>query len=276
MKQLIKKIVPRPVLQTAIDIRDKRRLRIVPEQGFDSSHLKRANDIDLSTIFSDKEIEKTWNSDHENITSILGEDYIFDGINSGDRRALYCLITALKPEKVLEVGTHIGASTLYISRALKNISSDSIVTTVDILDVNAEHAPWKKLGLEMPPREFAKKLGSLDYIDFQASHALDFLRDLDKKFDFSFLDGDHSSQAVYKEVSIALTLLNPNGVILLHDYYPEAKQLFSNGHIIAGPFRALDRVKKEGNDIYVKPLGNLPWPTKLESNATSLAVVTRA
>jgi hypothetical protein len=34
---------------------------------------------------------------------------------------------------------------------------------------------------------------------------------------------DHSSKAVYKEIALALNKLNPNGVILVHDYFLEMK-----------------------------------------------------
>ena len=44
------------------------------------------------------------------------------GVNPGDRQAVYYLIMALKPQNVLEVGTHIGASMPHIARALKRLN----------------------------------------------------------------------------------------------------------------------------------------------------------
>ena len=258
-----------------INVRDKRGLDVVPKYSFDVSHLKKEENLDFEGIFSDQKIKDMWNIDQESIVMCLGKDGTSGGINPGDRRALYSLIAALKPQNVLEVGTHIGASTLYISSALKHAGENAKLTTVDILDVNAEDAPWKKLGLQMSPRDFASKLGCADSIEFKATPAQLYMQDTKNRFDFIFLDGDHSSQAVYKEVSMALKLLNPGGVILLHDYYPDAKPLFSNGVIIPGPFRALDRIARENAGLYAKPLGQLPWPTKLGGNVTSLAVVTK-
>jgi hypothetical protein len=69
--------------------------------------------------------------------------------------------------------------------------------------------------------------------------------------------------------------LNDGGVILLHDYYPKGRALFPDGNVISGPYRALERVIKENPKIEVKPLGALPWETKLGSHMTSLALVTR-
>jgi len=64
-------------------------------------------------------------------------------------------------------------------------------------------------------------------------------------------------------------------VILLHDYYPGARPLFPDGNIISGPYRALERIIRENPSIEVRPLGALPWETKLGSHMTSLALVTR-
>ena len=101
------------------------------------------------------------------------------------------------------------------------------------------------------------------------------MKKTDKKYDFIFLDGDHTAQAVYKEVSAALSILESGGVILLHDYYPDARPLFPDGNIIGGPFKALERICKETPEIKVIPLGNLPWPTKQDTHTTSLALVVK-
>jgi hypothetical protein len=43
--------------------------------------------------------------------------------------------------------------------------------------------------------------------------------------------------------------------------------------VIGGPFLAIERFKEEGAPLTVLPLGELPWPTKLGSNTTSLALL---
>lgn len=91
------------------------------------------------------------------------------------------------------------------------------------------------------------------------------------RFDLIFLDGGHEASTVYQEVPAALKLLNPGGLILLHDIYPDQRPLWSDGFVVPGPWLAIERFKKEGAKVTVKPLGALPWPTKLDSNVTSLA-----
>jgi hypothetical protein len=90
-----------------------------------------------------------------------------------------------------------------------------------------------------------------------------------------FLDGDHSAATVYQEVPFALKRLRKNGIVLLHDYFPYLKALWSDGSVIPGPHIAIERLCSEGANLEVLPLGRLPWPTKLSSNITSLAVLTR-
>jgi hypothetical protein len=66
-------------------------------------------------------------------------------------------------------------------------------------------------------------------------------------------------------------------VILLHDYYPDGKPLFENGSIVMGPYRAIERYRREGAKNKVIPIGELPWPTRREGEKgfSSLALLLR-
>jgi predicted O-methyltransferase YrrM len=134
---------------------------------------------------------------------------------------------------------------------------------------------WKQLGLSRSPKDFAEQLQCVDRITFHEGSSLEFMRTTRQRFDLIFLDGDHRADTVYKEVSSAFPLLSTNGVLLLHDYYPGGKPLFPNSGVVAGPFYALKRIKRENPAIKVLGLGALPWPTKEGTTITSLALVTR-
>ena len=244
MKQILKKILPKAALQQAVILRDQIKLNMAPSQTFEEGALKPLIKTEtLKDFFSSSEREQAWNAALQRITDIYGRNTAMGGVNPGDRRALFYLVHALKPQNLLEIGTHIGASTVFLAEALKNVSAQARMTPVDILEV---------------------------------SPSSEFLANTQEKFDFIFLDGDHSSHTVYEEVSLALKALNQNGIILLHDYYPAAKPLFNDGNIIAGPFMALDRIMRENKEIKVLPLGDLPWETKQGLRKTSLALLTRA
>ncbi|MCB9989392.1 MAG: class I SAM-dependent methyltransferase [Rhodospirillales bacterium] len=274
MKQQLKAILPAPVWTAAREAVSWAQLVSLPKGNFDPANLRSFSSVALADVFEDQGIGKTWDDDHNAIASLFGNDDNMGGVNPGDRRAIYYLIMALKPQDVLEVGTHIGASTLHIVSALKRLGQGGHLTSADICDVNdPENGPWKKLGMPASPRDFCAKLGCADLVDFHVGPCQDYMRGTDQQYDFIFLDGDHRASAVYQELSVALPLLKPGGAVLLHDYYPEAKPLYPDNNIISGPFHALARVRKENPAIRVLPLGELPWPTKQGTNVTTLALV---
>lgn len=266
--------MPTPVLRRVVKVKDRLGLACEGRLSFSPANLRSVSEIAPDKILKDEQIATAWAEDHKAIAALYGDADSYGGVNPGDRRALYYLIAALKPLKVLEVGTHIGASTLYIARALRRYGGR--VITADILDVNAENGPWQQVGISFSPAEYARRLGCLEQIEFKVGQCQDYMKSTSERFDFIFLDGDHRASAVYQEVSAALKILNPGGVILLHDFYPGSKPLYPDNNIISGPFHALERIERENPQIKALPLGALPWPTKQGVNLTSLALVCKA
>lgn len=276
LKSAVKSLLPQKALNAARLIRDVQSLALTPDCRFDVRNLKAANDLALDAIWSDEKILSAWQNDYALITTILSPEDLDRGVNPGDRRALYYLVKALQPSRFLEVGTHIGASTLFIARALKSNGSGH-VTTVDIYDVNAPaNGLWKQCGASACPRDMLARAECDRLVSFSAAGALNHMKQTDETYDFIFLDGDHSAPAVYKEVSAALQILAPGGVILLHDVFPNGKALYPDNNIIHGPWQAAARMQKEVPGLKILPLGNLPWPTKQGVNTTSLALAVRA
>jgi predicted O-methyltransferase YrrM len=231
--------------------------------------------LSLGSIWNDQAIQNDWNNDYALITTILSPEDLDRGVNPGDRRALYYLTKAFKPKSFLEVGTHIGASTLFIARALKS-NGQGRVTTVDIYDVNDPvKALWKQCGASACPRDMLARAQCDDLVSFSAIGALPHLEQTSEKYDFIFLDGDHSAPSVYNEIAAALNVLSPGGVILLHDVFPNGKPLYPDNNIIHGPWQAAARIQKEVPGLKILPLGDLPWPTKQGVNTTSLALAVR-
>jgi len=120
-----------------------------------------------------------------------------------------------------------------------------------------------------------RMINSEDFVNFIIEPSLLFMRKCNDKFDFIFLDGDHSPQTVYQELPLAFNLLTSNGIILLHDYFPDGKSLWGNRPPVKGPYLALKRLLDEKHALRVVPLGKLPWQTKFNTNITSLAIVSR-
>lgn len=196
------------------------------------------------------------------------------GVNPGDRRAIYQLIRYFKPMHVLEVGTHVGASTLHIAAALRSNGSGAL-TTVDVVDVNAFDGPWAQHGLRCSPVDAITRVDMLSRVRFVQGRSVDFLGvpAESAEYDFIFLDGDHEATTVYQELPLAIARLRAGGTILLHDYFPNGEALWKDSPAICGPFEACAKLKSEGTTLDVFPLGELPWLTKFESRVTSLALV---
>jgi predicted O-methyltransferase YrrM len=245
----------------------------------DVRNLRSKSQTNFKDLFDSKEIEMMWSDSIKQTNSFAIPDGT-GGVNPGDRRALYYLISALNTSFVLEIGTFIGASTLNIASALfmsqiKNGKPARLIS-VDRTDVNCPQSkPWLIYGTSKSPIEMVNELGYQAFVEFVVDTSLSYFSKCQQGFDFIFLDGDHSAKTVYQEIPAALKLLNQNGVILLHDYFPKMKPLWSDGSVIPGPFCATERLAREGANLVVLPLGKLPWPTKLQSNITSLALLLR-
>ena len=137
--------------------------------------------------------------------------------------------------------------------------------------MNAADGPWSKAGLARSPGEGLAELGVS--VNFVRAHSIIFFDRTPEKFDFIFLDGDHSQKTVSSEIPRALNHLNENGVILLHDYFPNGNALWKEEAPIGGPYMAVQKLQRDGANIAAVPLGTLPWPTKRGTNVTSLAAL---
>jgi predicted O-methyltransferase YrrM len=169
------------------------------------------------------------------------EDGKTGGVNVGDRRALYYLVRALRP-RVLEIGTDVGEPTMSIAVAMKRNGAapgEGAFITVDIEDIEAPNASWRRAGLPRSPRDNLMQLGAADGVQFVTMPALRYFDQTDDSFDLIFLDGDHSATAVYQEISRALVHLRDGGVVVMHDFFPKRRPLWNDGAMIAGPCLAV-------------------------------------
>lgn len=276
LKEAVKSVLPSYFADQYMNIRGKVRLGNVPQRKFEDGNLRSISISELANFFSDPKTTAAWKEDHSIINALYRGEEINMGVNPEDRRAIYHLVMSLQPRNVLEIGTHIGASTVYIASALRRLQAGGRLTTVDIIDVNhPERGPWRAVGLGKSPEDNMKDLGLSELVQFHAAPSQAYMKASRDRYDLIFLDGDHDAPAVYEEVSLALPLLEKGGAILLHDFYPGGKALFPRSNPIGGPFNAMARVQDENPAIRVLPLGALPWPTKQGTNITTLALVSK-
>lgn len=123
-----------------------------------------------------------------------------DSASLGEKMILYWLIRELRPETVLETGTHKGLATLYMAQALYD-NNKGIIHTFDPFD-------WGQLGnfrkfpkLEERIRFYKKKGEESEVVDI----------------DFAFIDGFHEKDVVVREIQNIFPFLNKNAVVVFHD-----------------------------------------------------------
>jgi len=258
--------------------RERLELGALPRIACDPRSLAATSVEELREIFQSRSLDQEWSREERDLSSFQITENA-DGVNRGDRRAIYYLLRGLGARSALEIGTHIGASTAYTAAALVlncSIASGESprLTTVDVIDVNDEESgPWKRRGSMNSPRAIISKMGAASWVNFVKAASLDYFQRCTERFDFIFLDGDHTGKTVYREIPAALGLLNSGGAILLHDYFPEAKALWAGRAPIRGPWLATERLRSEGVGIRALPFGELPWPTKEGSRVSSLALL---
>ncbi len=274
------RLVPASVARAVRNRRRNKELLELPSVDCNAEPLRPVSQVELSALLPEsREMTERWEQSKREIDQLAIPDGT-GGVNLGDRRAIYYLTSMLDPSSVLEVGTLIGASTLNMASALaanrKEGERQADLVTVDIADVNCPtKKPWLTYDAKSSPIEMVNSMGYGESVEFITDQSLDYFAKCERRFDLIFLDGDHSAKTVYQEVPAALKLLSPNGVILLHDFFPDLKPLWSNGSVIPGPNLAIKRLVSEGAKLAVLPLGELAWPTKLNSNVTSLALLLR-
>jgi predicted O-methyltransferase YrrM len=261
---------------------EKREIQKLSRIDCDAHCLRAITAGEIHHIFTDPAVDHDWAESEKMLSRHCAiADGATSAVNPGDRRALYYLIRGLMPGRVLEIGTHVGASTAHIASALSALSHRNelqkpALVSVDLEDVNAPNGPWKRMSLQSSPSDMLQGLGIRDMVLFIQNRSPEFLRQPLHKYDLIFLDGSHAASVVYQEIPLALSALNQNGVILLHDFYPGNRPLWSsNRRIVPGPWIAVQRLRKEGAPLQAHPLGALPWPTKMGTSVTSLALLAR-
>lgn len=276
VKQVVRAIVGR--FAGVLRWNEARSLARIARQECRADRLGAFSQTWCEETFSDPSFAEDWSVDDERLAT-LGIPDMTGGVNKGDRRALYYLVRKLKPLRILEIGTHIGSSTVALALAAKRNRVDGIPTeivTADIRDVNDPlRRPWEAYGSPSSPRDLVAALGCESFVRFDVGPSVEILARKDESFGLVFLDGSHAASVVYSEVPRALDRLEPAGVIVLHDFFPGGRPLWKGLRPVPGPDLAISRFCAEGANFSALPLGNLPWPTKAGTNTTSLAILIR-
>lgn len=112
-----------------------------------------------------------------------------------------------KPTRLLEIGCWDGGT---LREWLTNAPAKATVVAVDLEHRNRDaYAEWTK-----PDTSLVLGTGNS-----QADDMVQLIRDL-APYDWVFVDGDHEYWAAKHDVDVTLPLINPGGVLALHDITP--------------------------------------------------------
>jgi caffeoyl-CoA O-methyltransferase len=114
-------------------------------------------------------------------------------------RFLHTLVLATKPRVILEIGTSGGYSTIWLATAARAISGH--VTTLEIDPA--------KVGLA---EENLRGAGLADAATVRLGDAFAYLRDLDTRVDFAFLDAE--KEDYFGLYELIVPLMNPGAVLV--------------------------------------------------------------
>lgn len=144
---------------------------------------------------------------------------------------LYGLVRMMKPQHILETGTHKGVGAAYMGSALKDNGSGGI-TTLEFLDNFVAEAG-----------ELIKKLNLTMQVNIVKADAKDYEVDHRVLLDILFLDTE--PQTRFAELIKYYYKVRAGGIILIHDLHQHMHQIPNEEHGFAWPYGPLPEEIKQ-------------------------------
>ncbi len=167
---------------------------------------------------------------------------------------VHSLVRNLRPRTVIETGTFIGMSTIWVAAALReNGDGAQIHTFDDFGPIN--RGPWREVDMLTGRLEFVAgqiaAAGLAEHVvlhpgnsSFEIRAAHQELRDAGG-VQLAFLDADHGVVGAWQDFWATEPVLNTGGFVLLHDTFPEYCSY-------DGPRHVLDHLNEQAVGVYEK------------------------
>ena len=144
---------------------------------------------------------------HLKLTKPAHLDRIFDAPAEQlihERLVIYSLVFALRPQRILEIGTHWGGTATIMKAALDDFGNGKIIC----VDPNPLITP--KLLEELSPRIRIIKGFSPAVLPKAVEMA-------GGRFDFALIDGDHTYEGVLRDIEGVIPVLTDGANVIFHD-----------------------------------------------------------
>ncbi len=154
----------------------------------------------------------------------------FEEVNAA---ALFLILAGLRPERIVEIGSYLGRSTVFFAKSLEVLGLDGRVTAIDPHTGDRQHL--EALGAREIPSydlfcnhlEVAGVAGRVEAVVAPSHQAAD---GWSAPVDFLFIDGWHSYDAVMEDAGDWLPHLTAGGVVVFDDAvrYPDVRRAISD------------------------------------------------
>lgn len=164
-------------------------------------------------------------------------------------RFIYSFVRCYRPKLALETGSFIGYSSICIGQAMKENGAGHLHAFDLFMDRPEYESPviGKSSDSLHTARSHVEKAGLSDIITFYKGDSSKTINEVFKneepRFDFAFIDGDHTIRGCLKDWQAVDNLLIEGGIVLLHDTMPK-----ECGWL--GPRYLLEELAKNSNSEY--------------------------
>lgn len=154
---------------------------------------------------------------------------------------LMCSLDRKKYNNIIEIGTNFGFSTIILAQALKDSKSEGKIYTIE-----KEKSYYNKA------KENIEKAKLGDYVNLINDKSLNFLKTVNFKVSFVFLDGSHEKSIVFNEFKLLFSHLTNSALVC----FDNTAERIKNERV----FGALKKIKRhyKGNLINFK---SCSWST---------------
>lgn len=159
----------------------------------------------------------------------------------------YCLakeIAKLKPNTILEVGTHNGRSAaIMLEEAVKHNSAVKYFGFDLFEDMTEELAVEEHHGKKLPSMSIASQKLARYNVAFIKGNTKETLAEFshEEPIDFVFIDGGHSVETIQSDWDNVKRLISDSSVVIFDDYYKEREDV--------GCKTVVDSLESEGYSV---------------------------
>lgn len=156
-------------------------------------------------------------------------DYVPGWFHEGSAAVIYSLMRSQPPDTVVEIGSYLGRSTVFLALALRDLNPGGRVVAIDphtgdrqqLEALTVDHLPTYDLF-----RQHCRAAGVEDLVEAHVATSLDVASAWSQPVDLLYLDGWHSYEAVVADGEAWLPHLSESGVVVFDDYaaYAEVRK----------------------------------------------------